>query len=197
MTETVRAGDALIPELQGYRDRLAAVREDAAALVGGLSDAQLLWCPAPGRWSIAECLDHLATNALLMLPRLDEAIRQARERGMLGQGPFRYGMMGRWFTRVLESPPEKVQAKSPKMFLPARGLVPAEAVRRFEKAQGDLTALLARANGIDLGRAKAASPAMRLMRFSVGAWLAITVAHEERHLRQAHRVREDARFPTA
>jgi hypothetical protein len=44
-------------------------------------------------------------------------------------------------------------------------------------------------------RARVVSPVTRLLRFSLGAWFAATVAHGWNHLRQAQRVRADPRFP--
>ena len=50
-------------ELQSYADQLLSVRQDAVVLMSGLSDAQFDWQPAPGRWSMAGCFDHLIKAA--------------------------------------------------------------------------------------------------------------------------------------
>ena len=47
------------PELQDYARQFEAVTQEARDLAAGLSPAQWSWRPEPGRWSIAECLDHL------------------------------------------------------------------------------------------------------------------------------------------
>ena len=64
-------------ELQGYGDQLLSVRQDAIGLMSGLTDAQFNWQPAPGRWSMGGCFDHLnKTAAQLFMPRIDAAIKE-------------------------------------------------------------------------------------------------------------------------
>jgi hypothetical protein len=46
-------------ELQGYYDRVEAIRKEARQLVEGLTEEQFAWQPALNRWSIAQCLEHL------------------------------------------------------------------------------------------------------------------------------------------
>src|SRR6185295_17918560 len=41
---------------------LDAAERDARALVEGLAEAAAGWRARPGSWSVAECLDHLATS---------------------------------------------------------------------------------------------------------------------------------------
>ena len=60
------------------------------------------------------------------------------------------------------------------------------------RQHGDEWATCARAgDGLDLKRIKVASPAMKLMRFSVGAYFRISTAHERRHLWQAEQVNQE------
>jgi len=49
--------------LLSYEDQLRSIRQDAEGLMAGLSDAQFNWPPAPGRWSMAGCFDHLNKSA--------------------------------------------------------------------------------------------------------------------------------------
>ena len=83
-------------ELQGYLHQIEAVKRDGQALVSGLSAAQFNWRPGPDRWSIAECLVHLNVAVTKTLPAFDRAIERGRARGLVGQGPFRYGWFATW-----------------------------------------------------------------------------------------------------
>src|SRR4051794_36852725 len=49
------------PGIAALDAALDAVEGDARALVGGITETLGRWQPAPGAWSVAECLDHLAT----------------------------------------------------------------------------------------------------------------------------------------
>jgi len=51
----------LEPELRSYCDEVRNINHAAEELVRNLSEAELLWKPGPGRWSIAQCLDHLVS----------------------------------------------------------------------------------------------------------------------------------------
>lgn len=61
----------------------------------------------------------------------------------------------------------------------------------------ELAALLERAAGADIVRARLASPVMPLLKLNVGEALELQVVHIARHLAQARRVREDAAFPSS
>jgi hypothetical protein len=49
---------------------------------------------------------------------------------------------------------------------------------------------LERADGLDLRRIKVATPISRFLKMSLGMMFAQAAAHEQRHLMQARRVRE-------
>ena len=97
------------PELEEYLRQLDAIRADARQLVAGLSDAEFNRRPAAGRWSAAECLDHLNT-VRKTLPAIDRAITSAAARGLRSDGPFRYGWFARWMIRSFEPPPRRRSA---------------------------------------------------------------------------------------
>ncbi len=68
--------------LDEYVRQFEDLKRDARQLTEGLSDAQLNWSPAPGRWSMAQCLEHLNSVALECLgfdagpeTRLQSAVR--------------------------------------------------------------------------------------------------------------------------
>lgn len=52
--------------------------DEAGSLVAGLSDPQLCWTSAPNSWSIAQCLDHLATTSKAFEPYLTAASKRGR-----------------------------------------------------------------------------------------------------------------------
>ena len=64
-----------------------------------------------------------------------------------------------------------------------------EIVTEFMEWQDKLGATIRRADGLDLRRARGRSPALPLIKWSLGALFAITLAHERRHLWQARQVR--------
>src|SRR5687768_10078564 len=77
---------ALVPELDDFRRQFEDVTTTVNALIEPLRDDQFTWCPEPGAWSVAHCLDHLNATARHYLPILDEGISQAIRRGIYGEG---------------------------------------------------------------------------------------------------------------
>ena len=184
------------PELQDRQRQFSEAKETARALAGGLTDEQFNWRPEPGRWSIAECLDHLNTTGSKLLPGMDAAIERARERERTGSGPFRYGWLSRWFIRAnAPLPADGKGMKTPKLYKPTADQLVGRVLPAFVELQDQLIERLRAANGLDLARVKVASPVTKLLRISLGAWFAATAAHQERHLEQARRVREHPGFP--
>ena len=55
-------GMSVPADIRDLEDQLDKVDQDAGALVAGLTEARGAWRQNPGSWSVAECLDHLATG---------------------------------------------------------------------------------------------------------------------------------------
>lgn len=185
-------------DLESYRLQLVAIRQDAPSLWGGLTDAQFNWKPSADKWSIGECLAHLNQTASKTVPVLDEMIARGRSKGLLANGPFVPGLIERMFIRSLE-PPVRMRAKAPKRLLPpSSSTLSIESVsREFFEWQDAIDARLDRADGINLVRVKGPSPAFPLIKWSLSAMLAITLAHERRHIWQARELRKHPQFPSA
>jgi hypothetical protein len=185
---------ALAPEIEEFRRQFEQIARDADAFITPLTDTQFNWRPAAGAWSVAECLEHLNTSARLYLPRLDEGIADAIRKGLYGEGPFSYGVLGRLFT-VFTEPPATIKTKSPKVFQPAPDRQRSEVTAAFRAYQVQYVDRLRQANGLDLARARVSSPAAAWLRFSLGSGFALMAAHERRHLWQARNVTQHPEFP--
>jgi hypothetical protein len=161
-------------------------------LVRGLTEDQLNQQPAPGSWSIAQCLNHLVITGQKMVPRLAWGVAQARQKGWLGTGPFKYGWLGNWFVRQVAdatSPPRR-RFSAPRTYAPAEHFDPSVLLQDFLLLQDHWQGLLEKADGVDLSRVRVASAAARFLRLQLGQWFALLVGHQERHLSQAERARE-------
>ena len=179
-------------ELQGYYDRVESIRIDARQLVEGLTEDQFAWQPAPNRWSIAQCLEHLNATARNYFPLINNTINNARPNGLLGPGPYRHGWLGRIYARTVLPP---LRVPSPRRFIPPPDRPMSEIWPSFLNFQDRLQELIRHAQGVDLGRATVPSPVTSLIKITLGSTLAIVVGHEERHLWQARQIRDAEGFP--
>ena len=188
----------MAPELEEFRGQFEALSADAGALVSPLSDAQFSWSPSPDVWSVAQCIEHLNVTARAYLPALDEGIASAIRAGVYGTGPFTYNILGRLMVRSMEPPP-LFRFKAPAIFAPPATpqaqRARSEIMAGFRGYQVQYIDRLRQANGVDLAKAKVASPSNRLLHISLGSGFALQIAHERRHLWQARQILSRADFP--
>ena len=164
--------------------------QEAESLMGDLTYEQVNWRRAGGQWSIGQCLLHLAQGTNQVLPAIDRAITDARARGLLSPGPFRYGWFARWMTRSMEPPPKR-RMRTSKIFVPPATPVPGDYVlRTFTDSRYRIIDRVRAAEGVDLKRAIVVSPVSRLIRMPLGAYFAFLAAHDRRHFWQAWRIKQ-------
>lgn len=180
-------------DIEALERSLEDAEEDARALVDGLSEAQGTWRAHPGSWSVAECLDHLATANRVYLhamqPPADGALKEGRRR----RGPVRPGLAGRWFVRSLEPPVKAIlKMRSPRKIRPQPSPPLADAMAQFVASQREIVTFSRKYAEIDLAGVLFPNPFIRGVRFSLATGLHVLAAHERRHLWQAWRVRRAA-----
>lgn len=181
-------------EIERLVYQVNVIRQEADGLLWGLSDDQLNWPPGAGRWSMAQCIDHLNVSNQLAIKGLEKAVRDGRAAGLLSQGPFAYGFLSRWFHRKL-LPPVKSRFRAPKNMEPASHRTLAEISAQWKITHDRLEDLIHDANGLDLAAIKVTSPAASFIRYSLGMAFWIQTAHDRRHLWQARQVRNRPDFP--
>jgi hypothetical protein len=177
-------------ELEGYLDQLLSIRQDAPGIVANLPDATFDRRPAPKRWSIAECFDHLNVTARHFMPCFDRSIEKARECGFTATGPSVYPLLERFFLQQMEPPP-RLRFRAPRAFAPGANKPIDDVLREFMQWQDQLGERIRSADGIDLRRARCGSPVLSWITYSLGTSFALTLAHERRHLWQARQVRNE------
>lgn len=176
-------------QLEGYRTGFIRLKETATTLTEGLEEDALSAQPDPETWSVTQVFDHLNTAGWLLLRPLEDAIQSGQDNGPYGSPPFRYGFISRWFIRSMQ-PSSGWTFPAPSVFEPdaPEALHPQETIDEFCALQEHFADCVTAAKGLDLRRIRVASPALPLLRISLGAWFESTLAHEERHLEQARRI---------
>ena len=166
----------------------------AGSLVAGLTQKQLNWQPAPGSWSVGQCVEHLcATNNSYLTP-----IREALAgRADSPADEIHPGWFARWFLRnFVEPSPGGKHAKAPAKIQPAPQVEPS-VLDRFLASNEALGEVISQAQRKDVNRIRFKNPFVPAIRFTVGAGFEILVLHERRHLLQAERARNAAGFPAS
>jgi hypothetical protein len=180
-------------QLEEFRDQIRRIQQQAEDLTRGLTEAQFNWRPAPDQWSIEECMAHLTIVGQWEAGAIEQAIEEGHTRGLTGSGPFQYGPIDRFIVNVSGVGPDgrpRRRFPSPRRFVPAHGQPLTAVVPTFLHLQRQLGMQLDRAEGLDLARVKVNTPISRFLKLSLGMMFAQIVAHEQRHMAQAQRVRE-------
>ena len=177
-------------DIRSLEDQLDAAERDAHLLVAGLTEQQGAWRAEPGSWSVAECLDHLATGNRVYIRAMSDPAARARAKGRSRRGPAVPGIIGRWFVRWLEPPVNpRLKGRAPRSIRPRTSPPLADAFAGFTASQRDVRAFLHEYADLDLAGVRFKNPFVRGVRFSLATGLHVIVAHERRHLWQAGRVR--------
>lgn len=166
----------------------------ARELIRDLSEPQLNWKPAPDKWSIAQCLDHLAVTSGKFGSYFTDALARGRRKWPVKSPPvYRPSFVGGWLIKQVE-PQTGRNLPAPKVFRPSASEI-RDAAEKFLQQQTRFLEFVRQTEGIDYNKTRLRSPVTPLMRYSLGDAFVVTVLHEQRHLGQARRVRETPGFP--
>ena len=184
---------ALPSDIERLAAALDAAERDARAVAAGMNGSMGTWRAEPGSWSVAECLDHLATGNRVYLAGMEPAAERALRRGSKRQRPAEPGLVGGWFVRYLEPPVRAgLKTKAPRKIRPRPSPGLEDALSAFLDSQARVREFLGSYATIDLAAVRFANPFIPGVRFSLATGLHVIAAHERRHLWQAWRVRRAA-----
>jgi hypothetical protein len=185
--------DNVPADIAALEQAFIANEQDARTLVDGLSESRGTWQPRPGSWSVAECLDHLATGNRVYLDAMSPSAERALAEGRRKRGPAVPGLIGGWFVRSLEPPVNpRFKMPAPRKIRPRPSPPLADACDQFFASHRDVVTFLQQYAAIDLAHVVFPNPFIRGVRFSLATGLHVLAAHERRHLWQAWRVRRTA-----
>ena len=169
-------------------DELARGLESSSVLGRRLFEthtaAELGRRPRPEAWSAAECVAHLSLTAAAVVPLVEAALRELREKGRRSASRSRMDWTGRLLAWALE--PRWLRSRTLPRFVPAASSGPTDDVLdEFLKRQDEILGALRSAEGLDLAAASITSPFNERVHYNVLSAFRILETHERRHLRQA------------
>jgi hypothetical protein len=183
----------LPPDLQQIADAIDGADQAGAAIAARVTDEEFHYRPDGGRrWSIAECLDHLAVTNVLYCTAVRTAVEQARRNGWTRKRPAEPGYFGRKFVTSQE-PPVKRRLRAPQRVQPKPSRSRDEILRAYHAAHEEVRRLIADCATIDTNRATFPNPFLPIVKMRVSTGLNILPAHDRRHLWQAAQVEKELR----
>lgn len=180
--------------LQTVIDESEKNNVEARRLASELTDQQLNWTSNPEKWSIAQCLDHLAVTGGAFDKYYTDAIARGHKKWPVREAvQYRPTLVGGWLLRQV-NPEKKRGLPAPKVFRPAQSDIRGS-LEKYLKQQEVFLNFVRTATGLDYNRIRLRSPVTPLMRYSIADAFVVTVLHGQRHLGQAWRMRGTEGFP--
>jgi len=178
--------------LADLQQRLAVVLDTVERELVPLSVEQLRWKPAPDRWSIIECLQHLNLAERYYIRNLQHKADLPRPAGLPADQALQSDWVGR-LMRYIVDPQTRMRFPAPGLIRPRRAadLDVVSVMASFLGLQRLLQGLLERLVWLDWNREKVMSLFGNWLTIRLGDTLLMLVAHTERHLAQAMRVKAE------
>jgi hypothetical protein len=175
---------------QADRDKgvqyLEQTRDGVVAAVSGLSDAQLHFKAGPDRWSIAECLEHIALAEDFLFMNLRQNVMKA------GPGAADRDVAKIDAAVLVEIPDRSHKAQAPPQLVPTGRWTPDETLKHFLASREQTIAFMKTAPDL---RAHAVDMPPMGQQLDGYEWLLFIAAHSKRHTEQIEEVKADPNFP--
>ena len=148
--------------------------------------------PAPDKWSVNQCLQHLNVTSYHYLPRFKKAIEQAVGVCQKRKESYRPSWLGNMAYNVTKPGADGIIPKPMKTFKMEFNPIIAEykqtsAIPEFLQQKKQLLHYLDQAKNINLGGNRIPS-LIPIIRFKLGDAFRFLIAHEQRHILQAKNV---------
>ncbi len=175
---------------QADRDKgvqyLEQTRDGVVAAVSGLSDAQLHFKAGPDRWSIAECLEHIALAEDFLFMNVQQNVMKA--------GP---GASDRDYVKIDAAilamvPDRSHKAQAPPPLVPTGRWTPDEALQHFLASREKTIEFMKTEPGLRAHTVEMPPMGQQLDGYE---WLLFIAAHSKRHTEQIEEVKADPNFP--
>jgi hypothetical protein len=172
-------------EREGVLSYLRETRENLLRTTRSLSPTQLQYKPAPDRWSVAECLEHITVTEGFILGNINKTVQQAA-------GSSTPGMGDDGLVKMVVDRSTRVQG--PEFIMPTGRWAHDRLLGEFESARKQ-TADFAATTDVQLRQHGFPHPMFGAL--DCYQWLLLIGAHGERHRAQAEEVMADPGFPRA
>jgi uncharacterized damage-inducible protein DinB len=171
------------------RERIAAyleeTRQNLLRTVSSLSPTQLQYKPAPDRWSVAECLEHIIVVETSVLGSIGNTLQQT--------APAAGSAMGD--DSIMQTVVDRTtRVKGPDRLMPSRRWPHDRLLSEFEAARKRTSDFVSSTNA---PLRQHGFPHPRFGQLDCYQWLLMIGAHGERHRAQSEEVMAEAGFPRA
>ena len=145
----------------------------------------LLIPPIPGKWSIAQILEHLNGYGRIYLPAIERVVSTSQTKR---EAWFNSGWLGNYFTNMMK-PKDVFEVKNKmkafKAHMPDNNLSPQKVLDEFVEQQHTLLRLLESSKTKNLNTIRIPLSVTKLVTLKLGDTFRFLIGHEQRHFVQA------------
>ncbi len=174
------------------RDQLIQALKDSEAkfvtAVSTLSDAQWKWKPAPERWSVGECAEHIMLAESQLFAQAQKAIKNSPATD------WETATQGKTELLLRVMAPRLGQAHAPEMVVPGGGIEKAVIMQRFAQVRS-VTLKFTEETQLPLKRHLGPHPFPDFNPLNAYQWVLFIPLHHMRHNKQIEEVKMTAGFP--
>lgn len=164
-------------------ERLDEATKQFVASFGKLTPEELNWKPAPNKWSIGQCVDHIIKTNEIYFPLIRDMLTGKYQATFIQKLPFLPDLFGSMLLKSIESSSKKMGTFP--IFEPSTEQISSDIIKDFAQHQEHLKTLIENTQHLDHEKIIISSPANRFVTYSLATALDILVTHEFRHLNQA------------
>ena len=144
--------------------------------------------PAPGKWSVAQVIEHLNAYGHYYIPEIRKALENQK---YSPDELYHPGWLGNYFTNSMKPTPDKQirnKMKALKNYSPAPELDSKVVIDEFLNQQQELLILLDLASANNISRIRISISVAKFIRFKLGDTFRFVIAHQQRHFIQCSNV---------
>lgn len=139
--------------------------------------------PAEGKWSAAECIEHINTTNKKYYINLKESFKSNGNLNLTDK-EYKPRFIASKFIDMMK-PGAKMKFKAPRVFMSNYNGDLENTIKDFIKLQDKFIALVEQTQHYDLRKTKIASPVINFWKLQLGEAFMIIIEHQKRHLLQA------------
>ncbi|MBC5775840.1 DinB family protein [Pontibacter sp. KCTC 32443] len=167
---------------------ISSLAQVVTAEFSTIDSSALNYKPAPESWSILECLEHLNRYSRYYNPVLAKAIANNSDGNYVPS--ITYSWLGIKSLDMVR-PQNGKKHKTVKHMNPANSQLSQATIDEFLKHQQELQQLILRAKSANLNKKAVPVEFFKLLKLRIGETLEFVVTHQERHVQQALRVKQE------
>ncbi|WP_345955922.1 DinB family protein [Mucilaginibacter sp. PAMB04168] len=143
--------------------------------------------PQPGKWTIAQVIEHLNTYNDYYLPEIAKALQHYPTGSCHANGIFKTGLIGGYLTKMMQPDINgniSSKTKAFKKHIPVAELNAKTVLQGFVAGQEQFLLLIRQAHLYDLNKVRIKMSISNLIKLKLGDVLRVLVIHQQRHFIQ-------------